>query len=789
VAGAKALERSQRQGSVPCHRPPATPRWTSTGRPHPEQSRPPQRLDDHIPEEHAVNHPPPSSVVAVQGPTCTAALIVFLLAAAGRLPALDWDGMFAISPVSAPQLVLAAVDNGAGDGTRVSLALPAAEAPRGWRISAKGDGFYKIQPSSSPTLVLAVAAGGSANGTAIVLETDAGKPWQSWSITRNPAGSWCLSPQHAPGKGLDDYAGGNQPGAKQDLWDSTPGDEHLSWELKPLAGATMPAAAAPPPAAPQGTLKEFTYSASTIYPGTNRSGTVFIPAQYDGSAPACVYVRQDGYNAREKPMLEALIAAKDMPVTIAIFIRPGDLPAPLKDTLGRRNRCFEYDGVGDTYVRFLLEELLPYVATTFSLKLSERGSDRCIGGISSGGIAAFNAAWERPDAFSRVYACSGSFVSFRGGNEIPTLIRKYEAKPIRAYLTTGSNDMENCAGDWFLLDQEMDKALKFSGYDYVFRSLIGGHGTGWNENFAEAMRFCWKGWPEAVKAGPGAPRVRDVLSDGSAWQLAGEGYQDARGPACNSKGEVFFADAAANTIFRISLDGTIHAVAADSGQANCCAVGPKDELYSASGRTGTITAWGADGKGRVVAAGIRARHLLARPDGGLYVTGVAEGDAADAGKVWLVTDGHKTVVEAGIAAATGLAYRPDQWLLAVADGRSKWAYSLAIKPDGTLSDKERFFWLQLADLDDDAGAEGLCYAKEGQLFVATRLGIQVCADDGPTQTILPLPDRARALGVCLGGAEMNTLFAFSAGKIWKRTVKVHAMGAFTPWTKVHGTPL
>ena len=127
-----------------------------------------------------------------------------------------------------------------------------------------------------------------------------------------------------------------------------------------------------------------------------------------------------------------------MPVTIGVFVRPGDLPATVKNTMGRRNRCFEYDGMGDNNVRFLVEELLPFVAKEFDLKLSTSGNDRCIAGGSSGGITAFNAAWERPDAFSRVYANSGSFVAFRGGHEFPTLVRKFEAKPIRAYLTTGT---------------------------------------------------------------------------------------------------------------------------------------------------------------------------------------------------------------------------------------------------------------------------------------------------------------------------------------------------------------
>ena len=136
-----------------------------------------------------------------------------------------------------------------------------------------------------------------------------------------------------------------------------------------------------------------------------------------------------------------------MPFTVGVFVRPGELPAPVPGTLGRRNRCFEYDAVNDNYVRFLVEELLPFVAKEFGLNLSTNGNDRCIAGGGSGGISAFNAAWQRPVAFSRVYANSGSFVAFRGGHEFPTLVCKTEPKPIRAYLTTGTHDMENCAGN------------------------------------------------------------------------------------------------------------------------------------------------------------------------------------------------------------------------------------------------------------------------------------------------------------------------------------------------------
>ena len=538
-----------------------------------------------------------------------------------------------------------------------------------------------------------------------------------------------------------------------------------------------------------GTTKQFTFTTSRIFPGTVRDVTVFIPAQYDGAKPACVYVKTDGFNPREKTLLETMIATKEMPVTVGVFVKPGSLPAPMKGTLDRRNRCFEYDGVSDNNVRFLIEELLPFVAKEYQLNLSTDGNDRCISGGSSGGIAAFTAAWHRPEAFSRVWAASGSWVAFRGGHEFPVMVRKFEAKPIRAFLTTGTDDMENAAGDWFLLDQEMDKALKFSGYDYRFRIIEGGHVAGYMENWQEGMAYLWRGWPERVKAGPSAPRAQEILIPGEGWQPVADGFKSTRGPACNAAGEVFFADTTNNKIHRIDLDGTVTEFVADSGAAHCVTVGADGALFTISEKSGKLMRYDATGKGTVVMDGIPGHSILARPDGGLYVTDNDDKKPTSGGSVWFIKDGQKKQVDGGIKFATGIAYRPDQWLLSVAEGHSKWAYSYQINADGSLTNKERFFPLYVADWDDDAGAESLCYSLEGRHFIATRSGIQITADDGPTQVILPVPDRSRVTGVCLGGKDRDTLFAFCGNKIWKRKVQHHAMGAFTPWTKVGGTKL
>ena len=741
-------------------------------------------------------------------------LAIYLLTLSGacaidrkNLHAEDW-GAYAIIPVSAPSLVLEAVDSGANDGTVVSIGKPGKTTNQKWIITPRGDNLYSIKLVSGSDLVLSAAKGAMAHGTAIVLEKDKGESWQLWELKKHESGFYSLIPKHAPQLGLDHFGGKQRPGAKIDLWTYKADDQHLQWIIKPLAGTVTPNAnntleaestyvipEIKPADVPVGEIKSFSFSSSMIYPGTVRDVTVFIPAQYDRSKPACVYVKTDGYNPHEKGILETLIATKEIPVTIGVFVRPGDLPATVKNTMGRRNRCFEYDGVGDHHVRFLVDELLPFIAEKFDLKMSTSGNDRCIAGGSSGGIAAFNAAWERPDAFSRVYANSGSFVAFRGGHEFPTLVRKFEAKPIRAFLTTGMRDMENCAGDWFLLDQEMDKSLRFSGYDYKFRTINGGHVAGYYENFSEAMSYIWKDWPEQVKAGPSAPRAQEVLVPGENWEMVSQVRKmEFGGATSNPKGEVLFVDPSDNKIRLIDVNGKVNEFLSDAGHASGLTVGSDGRLYTVSTRTGKVMSYllrsdgSLDVEGRLDIEGLPSQYALATPGGGLYVTSNTT-NGQKSGTVWFVKDGKKMQVGTGLKFANGLAYRPDQWLLSVADGHSKWVHSFQINSDGSLTNQERFFWLHVPDWEDDAGAQSICYAKEGQMLVATRWGVQICADDGPTQVIIPLPDRSRIFGLCFGGKDFDTLFAFSDDKIWKRKLKLHGIGAFSPWMPARGSKL
>src|SRR5581483_3249652 len=196
----------------------------------------------------------------------------------------------------------------------------------------------------------------------------------------------------------------------------------------------------PQPGVPKGEVLKFSFDQSKIFPGTTREYWIYVPAQYTPDKPACLYVNQDGIQYEAPTVFDNLIHKKEMPVTVGVFVMHGKVKAADESAaLDRFNRSYEYDGLGSNYVRFLLDELLPEVETKKTsdgraIRLSKSGNDHAIGGSSSGAIAAFTAAWERPDAFTRVFSAIGTYVGLRGGDRYHSLIRKYEPKPIRVFL-------------------------------------------------------------------------------------------------------------------------------------------------------------------------------------------------------------------------------------------------------------------------------------------------------------------------------------------------------------------
>jgi len=235
---------------------------------------------------------------------------------------------------------------------------------------------------------------------------------------------------------------------------------------------------------------------------------IYVPANYTPDKPAAVFVFQDGARAinpngviRVPQVMENLIAAGEMPVTIGIFITPGQRGDEFPENIGfgnPNNRSVEYDSLGDQYPRFIVEEMLPEVGKKYNLTSDPEA--RAIGGSSSGAICAFNVAWERPDQFRKVISMIGSFTNIRGGHIFPDLVRKNERKPIRVFLQDGIHDNRNpnnAARDWHLQNKLMIAALEEKGYDV--KSEIGEAGHSDNHGGAilpEMLRWLWRDFPK-----------------------------------------------------------------------------------------------------------------------------------------------------------------------------------------------------------------------------------------------------------------------------------------------------
>src|ERR1700740_3014437 len=248
-----------------------------------------------------------------------------------------------------------------------------------------------------------------------------------------------------------------------------------------------------------------------VYPGTQHTYWVYVPAQYDPAVPAALMVFQDGQafkaengDIRAQFVLDNLIYRREIPVMIGVFINPGrtpEQPEPTPQNWGdsTTNRPTEYNTLDDKYARVITEELMPALYKEYNI--SKDPETHGIGGSSSGGIAAFTVAWERPNQLRKVLSNVGSFVDLRGGYVYPERVLASEKKPIRVFLCDGRNDnrgfrngVYNEKNDWFYQNVRLMKALTAKGYDVNYSWSMNLHGQKFGGAILpEMMRWLWRG--------------------------------------------------------------------------------------------------------------------------------------------------------------------------------------------------------------------------------------------------------------------------------------------------------
>jgi sugar lactone lactonase YvrE/enterochelin esterase-like enzyme len=556
------------------------------------------------------------------------------------------------------------------------------------------------------------------------------------------------------------------------------------------------------PNVPSGKVFSFSLNESKFFPGTQRAIDVYVPAQYTADRPACVLVALDHLMHTQPIVFDNLIHRKELPVIIAIGLSSGSDPSADPPRNPRFNRSFEFDSLSDVLADFILQELLPAVEQHktpdgLPIHLSTDPNDRGIMGGSTGGISSFTVAWQRPDAFRRVYSMIGTYVGMRGGDRYPVLIRKTDPKPLRVFLQDGSRDgwpggLE--FGDWWMSNQEMERALTFSGYEVNHTwGVLGHEGSHGESILPDVMRWLWMDWPKPVESGTSQnSMLRTILQPQEQWEPALTGPAPAASQVVNApiyrspsvlnsqstaaalardaSGRVYVQSPSTGRIDRIRANSATEHFATVSPGNNGIAFGPDGRLYVAETAKARIVALNDQGRAAVIADGIHAVGLTVTHAGNIYLT-ESKDDAAHSGKVWLIRPhGETAVVAEGLNGPTGISLSPDGLWLCAVESKGHHGYSYRVQPSGELLLGEPYYWFHVPDTANDSGVSQVCMDRDGYAYAATRMGVQVFDRNGRVRAILPVAGRQLA-GICFGGADLQTLYVSTGDAIYRRKLK------------------
>jgi len=539
-------------------------------------------------------------------------------------------------------------------------------------------------------------------------------------------------------------------------------------------------------------VERFQFTNSTVFPGTVRDGGVYIPVQYDASQPAALMVFQDGMgylstngNWRVPWVFDNLIADKEMPVTIGIFLNPGMRGE-------QSNRSFEYDSLGYAYAKFLLEEAIPFVTNRYSLAIASDPELRATCGASSGGICAFTVAWERPDQFRKVLSTIGSFTNIRGGHHYPALIRKTDRKPIRVFLQDGSNDLNNLHGDWPLANQEMASALRFMGYDHRFVLGDGSHNSRHGGAILpDALRWLWRA-PESLPIPltkdnlRGDDALSKILPQEGGWELVMDrlGFTDA---ACaDAEGNFYFSDLGHSRLYKVGADGKATVWFEGNPKISGMKFGPDGRLYAASqGSAGgprdekkSIVAIDPESKKvTVIAADVTPNDLVVSKAAWIYFTDTG------AGQVLMCPTQTENlprprVAAGGINKPNGIGLSPDGKSLFVSEYGGTNVWSFMVNLDGTLWAGERYMDLRVPANRPESGGDGMTVDAEGRPFITSYVGIQMFDATGRLGGVIDKPSDKACVSLAFAGPDRSWLYACASDKVFRR--KTLTKGFYLP---------
>jgi sugar lactone lactonase YvrE len=260
--------------------------------------------------------------------------------------------------------------------------------------------------------------------------------------------------------------------------------------------------------------------------------------------------------------------------------------------------------------------------------------------------------------------------------------------------------------------------------------------------------------------------LNQVLIDDQPWQLVGEGYQFTEGPAVTRDGTVYFTDVPANMVYRVGDDGKPVVFIDNSDRTSGLMFGPRG-LYGCSSASQSILLFDSEGRKSVLCQGVISNDLVVTGQGAVYFT-----NPANKSIYYISPQGESRVVDEGIEFPNGLILWPDQKTLVVADMKGVHLWNFRVEKDGSLTHKQPYSTMQLPVGKSASGADGMTVDRDGRIYVATELGIQVFDTQGRLSGVIAKPQAKFLSNLVLGGPDFNLLYATSSDKVYRRQVKV-----------------
>jgi gluconolactonase len=287
-----------------------------------------------------------------------------------------------------------------------------------------------------------------------------------------------------------------------------------------------------------------------------------------------------------------------------------------------------------------------------------------------------------------------------------------------------------------------------------------------------------KGDPSDVPDGGvpdvGMPNTTNPLGGVGSFDLIQSGYTMLDGADWNEPENVLvFADPGGDTVYELTPPNTLSMLRTPSGRTAGVRYDQNDRLISAEQESRTITRTDDQGAIQTIAENFGGtafqapRDLAVRlTDGTIYFTDPALGvfrvaPNGTVGRDWQVLDE---------TSANGLELSPDERTLYVSDARNALLRAFDVEIGGALANERVLAYTE-------PEPEGIAPDQDGNLFVATRTGVQAFASNGWSWGVIPTPERP--VNVAFGGADRRTLYVTTATSLYAIAVQI----AGTRWSR------